>query len=162
MKTWAAVSDNTAPFSAVGAPALQVPCGFTKAGLPVGLQIAGRWGDEARLFRIGGALEAETELWRAAPPEISGQPPPEALPEARAEAPPAPPDARLDEAARRVLHAAESMGYAVRRERLADLARGAAGALAGLKALDELNLHGCERAETLNLLDMDLDAVPKP
>lgn len=162
MKTWAAVSDNTAPFSAVGAPALQVPCGFTKAGLPVGLQIAGRWGDEARLFRIGGALEAENELWRAAPPGISEQPPPAALPEARAEAPPASPDAQRDEAARRVLHAAESMGYAVRPERLAGLARGVAHALSGLKALDELNLDGCERAETLNLLDMDLDAVPKP
>lgn len=161
MKTWALISDNTAPFSAIGAPALQVPCGFTRAGLPVGLQIAGRWGDEARLFRIGRALEADGELWRAGPPEISEQPPPGPLPEAAA-APPAPRDAPRDEAARHILHMAESMGYAVRRERLADLARGVEGALAGLRALDELDLAGCERAETLNLLEMDFDAIPKP
>ena len=37
-------SDSTAAFSTIGNPALQVPCGFTRAGLPVGLQISGKVG----------------------------------------------------------------------------------------------------------------------
>ncbi len=53
MKVWAPISDCTAVFSTIGNPVLQVPCGFTRAGLPVGLQIAGRWGEEARILGAG-------------------------------------------------------------------------------------------------------------
>ena len=38
---------NTLPFNYYGLPGISVPCGFTKNGLPLGLQIVGpRWGEE--------------------------------------------------------------------------------------------------------------------
>ncbi|HEX2438054.1 MAG TPA: amidase family protein [Methylomirabilota bacterium] len=51
----------TYAFTVINAPAISVPCGFTRAGLPVGLQIAGRWHDEAGVLRAAAAFE------RAAP-----------------------------------------------------------------------------------------------
>jgi aspartyl-tRNA(Asn)/glutamyl-tRNA(Gln) amidotransferase subunit A len=50
----------TAPFNATGLPALSLPCGFTRAGLPIGLQIAGRPFDEATVLRAGHAYEQAT------------------------------------------------------------------------------------------------------
>ncbi len=47
----------TMPFNATGQPVLAIPCGFDPAGLPIGLQIAGRPNAEARLCRIGAAYE---------------------------------------------------------------------------------------------------------
>jgi Asp-tRNA(Asn)/Glu-tRNA(Gln) amidotransferase A subunit family amidase len=41
----------------VGLPAVSVPCGWTKQGLPVGLQIVGRRHDEAALLRAAAAYE---------------------------------------------------------------------------------------------------------
>ena len=41
-----------------GLPAASVPCGFTKSGLPVGLQIIGAWGDEETVLRASAAFEA--------------------------------------------------------------------------------------------------------
>jgi len=40
-----------------GVPALSVPCGKTKTGLPIGLQIFARRFDEPTLFRLGHAYE---------------------------------------------------------------------------------------------------------
>ncbi len=51
----------TAPFNATGLPALSLPCGFTRAGLPVGLQLVGRPFDEATVLRAGHAYEQATE-----------------------------------------------------------------------------------------------------
>jgi amidase len=53
----------TYAFTMVGVPAISVPCGFTRSGLPVGLQIAGRWRDEAGVLRAAAALE-RTAPWR--------------------------------------------------------------------------------------------------
>jgi len=44
--------------NALGLPALAMPCGADRQGLPVGLQIMGRPFEEALLLRIGAALEA--------------------------------------------------------------------------------------------------------
>jgi hypothetical protein len=41
----------TYAFTVINAPAISVPCGFTRDGLPVGLQIAGRWHDEVGVLR---------------------------------------------------------------------------------------------------------------
>ena len=59
----------TSPASLAGLPALSVPCGFTRSGLPVGLQLIGRPFGEATLFRIGRAYEAATD-WRDMRPEL--------------------------------------------------------------------------------------------
>jgi len=47
--------------------ALTLPNGMTKGGLPIGLQIAARGGDEAMALRIGWALESVTEWHTRAP-----------------------------------------------------------------------------------------------
>lgn len=47
----------TFPLNLTGHPALSMPCGWTGAGLPVGLQIAARWHDEATLLRLASDLE---------------------------------------------------------------------------------------------------------
>lgn len=48
----------TYPFNLTGQPAATVPCGHTKEGLPVGLQIVGRLREDATVFRAAAAFEA--------------------------------------------------------------------------------------------------------
>jgi Asp-tRNA(Asn)/Glu-tRNA(Gln) amidotransferase A subunit family amidase len=48
----------TSPFNLTGQPAATVPCGWTDAGLPVGLQIIGRWHADATVLRAAAAFEA--------------------------------------------------------------------------------------------------------
>jgi amidase len=50
-----------------GLPSIAVPAGFTLEGLPVGLQIVGRYGDELSVLRLAHAYEQATQLWRVAP-----------------------------------------------------------------------------------------------
>jgi aspartyl-tRNA(Asn)/glutamyl-tRNA(Gln) amidotransferase subunit A len=59
---------NTAPFNINGLPSMSIPCGLTKGGLPVGLQIAGPPGGEAVVFQLGHAFEQATEFHRRRPP----------------------------------------------------------------------------------------------
>lgn len=47
----------TYPFNLTGLPAISVPCGFDKEGMPIGLQIAGRPFDEGTVFRCASAVE---------------------------------------------------------------------------------------------------------
>jgi aspartyl-tRNA(Asn)/glutamyl-tRNA(Gln) amidotransferase subunit A len=47
----------TSPSNATGLPAITVPCGFTRAGLPIGVQFIGRPFDEARLLQVAYAYE---------------------------------------------------------------------------------------------------------
>jgi amidase len=44
-------------FNATGHPAMSVPLHWNEAGLPIGMQFVGRFGDEATLFRLAGQLE---------------------------------------------------------------------------------------------------------
>jgi aspartyl-tRNA(Asn)/glutamyl-tRNA(Gln) amidotransferase subunit A len=48
----------TNPSNATGLPAITVPCGFTRAGLPIGIQFIGRPFDEARLLQVAYAYES--------------------------------------------------------------------------------------------------------
>ena len=46
------------PYNVTGQPAIVLPCGVTAEGLPVGLQLAARRGDDADLLRVATAVEA--------------------------------------------------------------------------------------------------------
>ncbi|MBK9928057.1 MAG: amidase [Anaerolineales bacterium] len=51
----------TAPFNLTGLPALSIPCGFTKEGLPIGLQIIAKAWWDAKVLNAGYAFEQATE-----------------------------------------------------------------------------------------------------
>jgi aspartyl-tRNA(Asn)/glutamyl-tRNA(Gln) amidotransferase subunit A len=57
----------TMPFNATGQPVLAIPCGLDPAGLPVGVQLAGKPGDEESLFRVGRAVEAVFDFSKSKP-----------------------------------------------------------------------------------------------
>ena len=57
----------TSPFNCTGGPALALPCGFSKDGLPLSLQIAGRPHEDALVLRAGHAYEMATGFFRRAP-----------------------------------------------------------------------------------------------
>jgi len=48
----------TFPFNLTGHPALTMPCGWDRRGLPIGLQLSGRWHDEAGLIGLAHRLHA--------------------------------------------------------------------------------------------------------
>ena len=52
-----AFSPMTRPFNLSGQPAASIPCGFSEEGLPIGLQIVGRRGDEATVLKASAAFE---------------------------------------------------------------------------------------------------------
>jgi aspartyl-tRNA(Asn)/glutamyl-tRNA(Gln) amidotransferase subunit A len=54
---------NTRPFNVWGLPAISVPCGCTKSGLPIGLQIAGPHWREDLVLRLAHGYEQATD-WR--------------------------------------------------------------------------------------------------
>jgi Asp-tRNA(Asn)/Glu-tRNA(Gln) amidotransferase A subunit family amidase len=59
---------NTRPFNVWGLPAISLPCGFTQAGLPIGLQIAGPHWHEDLVLRLAHAYEQATAWHRRAIP----------------------------------------------------------------------------------------------
>ena len=75
---------NTAPFDAFGVPAISLPCGFTKDGLPIGLMIAGPHFSEGKVLALAYAYQQATD-WHlkkppltpatAVPPIVEGKPP---------------------------------------------------------------------------------------
>lgn len=59
----------TYPYNLTGLPALSVPCGFDRDGLPIGLQIAGRPFDETTVLRVAHAYERSHE-WKDRTPDL--------------------------------------------------------------------------------------------
>jgi amidase len=57
--------------SVLGLPAISVPCGFTRGGLPVGLQIVGRHQDDWGVLQLAHAFEQVTEFWKTRPPDLN-------------------------------------------------------------------------------------------
>jgi aspartyl-tRNA(Asn)/glutamyl-tRNA(Gln) amidotransferase subunit A len=45
-------------FNVTGQPAVSIPCGWTKDGLPLGLQLVGRRGADGLVLRVAAAIEA--------------------------------------------------------------------------------------------------------
>ncbi len=62
--------ENTSQFDTFGIPAVSVPCGFTAAGLPIGVMIAGPMFSEGRVLALARAYEQATE-WHKKRPVLS-------------------------------------------------------------------------------------------
>jgi aspartyl-tRNA(Asn)/glutamyl-tRNA(Gln) amidotransferase subunit A len=56
--------NNTIPFSVYGLPAMSVPCGFSWAGLPIGMQLVGSRGAEALVLSIAESYHRATQIMR--------------------------------------------------------------------------------------------------
>lgn len=57
----------TIPVNLAGIPGMSLPCGFTKSGLPIGLQLTAKPFDEETIFRAAYTLEQETQLFKKKP-----------------------------------------------------------------------------------------------
>jgi len=79
---------NTAPFDVYGVPALTLPCGFSKSGLPVGLMIAGPHFSEGKVLALAYAFQQATD-WHKRKPTLTPDTPVPPLIEADAEPKPA-------------------------------------------------------------------------
>jgi aspartyl-tRNA(Asn)/glutamyl-tRNA(Gln) amidotransferase subunit A len=66
-----ALGRNTKPANFLGLPALSVPCGFSAAGLPVGLQLMGAPFSEGLLLTLGHAFQAATSFHECQPPAVA-------------------------------------------------------------------------------------------
>jgi Asp-tRNA(Asn)/Glu-tRNA(Gln) amidotransferase A subunit family amidase len=55
------------PFNVTGQPSLSIPCGFSAEGLPIGLQIVGRHGEDRLVLQAGKAYQARTGWHRMHP-----------------------------------------------------------------------------------------------
>lgn len=58
----------TIPINLAGVTAISIPCGFTKEGLPIGLQIIGRPFGEEMVLKVAYAFEQNTEYHKKKPP----------------------------------------------------------------------------------------------
>ena len=65
----APIETFTALFNGTGQPAMSLPLCWGKSGLPLGMQLVGRFGDEATLFRLAAALE-QVLPWRDRRPPV--------------------------------------------------------------------------------------------
>ncbi|MBV9547666.1 MAG: amidase, partial [Chloroflexi bacterium] len=59
----------TFPWNLTGWPAASVPCGFTSEGLPIALQIVGKWRDDLTVLRAAAAFET-LQPWAARRPPV--------------------------------------------------------------------------------------------
>jgi aspartyl-tRNA(Asn)/glutamyl-tRNA(Gln) amidotransferase subunit A len=152
----ATISHCKRPFAPLGVPALGVPVGFTSGGLPAGMQIVGRWGDEPLLFRIGVAYETLRPWWKQRPSlDASFQPVPGFNDWARAAEEEVPGGGATVITAEEVLALAKGIGHHVQPHRLEGLTRDFNRELVRMRHLDTLPLAGCPRADELDLLKLD-------
>ena len=60
--------ENTRPFNGYGLPVISIPCGFSKSGLPIGLQIAAPLFAESAVLALAHAYQQETDWHKRRPP----------------------------------------------------------------------------------------------
>lgn len=60
---------GTGPFNLAAVPAMSVPCGFSRSGLPIGMQLVGRPFGELTLFQVGHAYQQRTD-WHTQRPSL--------------------------------------------------------------------------------------------
>ena len=58
----------TSTFNLANAPAISLPCGFSSDGLPIGLQIGGKPGDDSTVLKVAHAYEQNTQWHTMRPP----------------------------------------------------------------------------------------------
>ncbi|MBQ0820163.1 amidase [Microvirga sp. HBU67558] len=66
----------TFPFNLTGHPALSLPCGLTQGGLPIGLQLVGRWFEDDYLIDVASRLEASLNFKALATKVLRNRPAP--------------------------------------------------------------------------------------
>ena len=59
----------TYPFNMTGLPAASIPCGWSKDGLPIGMQIVGKRFDELKVLQVSKAFE-EISPWQEKKPVL--------------------------------------------------------------------------------------------
>jgi aspartyl-tRNA(Asn)/glutamyl-tRNA(Gln) amidotransferase subunit A len=69
----ASLMNFSGPFDLTGFPAVSIPCGFTKTGLPVGMQLVGKPFAEASLLAAAHAYEQSTDWHQRVPTAISAR-----------------------------------------------------------------------------------------
>jgi Asp-tRNA(Asn)/Glu-tRNA(Gln) amidotransferase A subunit family amidase len=62
---------NTRPWNGLGLPTISIPCGFSKSGLPIGLQIAGAPGAEDKVLALAHVYQSQTDWHKRRPQRIS-------------------------------------------------------------------------------------------
>jgi amidase len=72
-RTWWRINPYAPIFNVTGQPAMSVPLCWSDAGLPIGVQFASRFGDEATLFRLAGQLE-QARPWAERWPDEQSEP----------------------------------------------------------------------------------------
>ncbi|HEX8879166.1 MAG TPA: amidase [Candidatus Acidoferrum sp.] len=70
MESYMAWMKSAYYISAVGNPAMSVPCAFSKSGLPIGIQIVGRHNDDWGVLQMGHAFEQATNIGHRRPPIV--------------------------------------------------------------------------------------------
>ncbi|MDI3340262.1 MAG: amidase [Sphaerobacter sp.] len=71
MESYIAWMKSAYYITVTGLPAISVPCGFTPEGLPVGVQIVGRYRDDFGVLQLANAFEQATQVWRRRPPVVA-------------------------------------------------------------------------------------------
>jgi len=70
METYIDWMKSCSTITITGSPAISVPCGFTPEGLPVGVQIVGRYQDDFGVLQLAHAFEQATRFWQQKPPIV--------------------------------------------------------------------------------------------
>ena len=67
---------NTVPFDIFGLPTISIPCGFTRGGLPIGLQVQGDYFSEAAILNVAHRFQQATD-WHMRSPLLAREPGPQ-------------------------------------------------------------------------------------